>query len=264
MSTVLIVTGWRAATAERHGDIIADALTPYRTHGHVTLRHGKCPYGGVDLIAANLAVGWGWTLEEYPPEIRDGRILGPARNRAMCAAQPRADTCLAFPGPGLHRHVRLHPLGRPLRHPLPRHTTHHERTSTVTTDRAHCPARPDRIHGTTWAYKQWGCRCPDALRAMATVWARRRANFPLQSTALPGIAHNRTWDYDQLSVDAALDRVRRHVGPPPLLTSPERRAVIARLTKERWTAGQIGRALGLSQRGVQRHRKATAANQAAA
>jgi hypothetical protein len=100
MSTVLIVTGWRAATAERHGNIIADALTPYRAHNHVTLRHGKCPYGGVDLIAANLAVGWGWTVEEYPPVIRDGRILGPARNRAMCAAEPRADEVLSFPGPG--------------------------------------------------------------------------------------------------------------------------------------------------------------------
>jgi hypothetical protein len=100
MSIVLIVTGWRGATQAQHGRIIADALDPYRAHRHVTLRHGRCPYGGVDLIAANLAETWGWTVEAYPALVVNGRIQGPARNRAMCAAEPRADQVLAFPGPG--------------------------------------------------------------------------------------------------------------------------------------------------------------------
>jgi DNA-binding NarL/FixJ family response regulator len=135
-------------------------------------------------------------------------------------------------------------------------------------DRTDCPARPDRIHGTTWAYKHWGCRCSDGVAAMHAVWAGRRAAGLPRSTARRDIAHSRTWDYDELSVEIALDRVRRHVGAPPLLSSAERRAVVGRLTAEGWTAGRIGAALGLSQRGVQRHRyrlrEATAASRAAA
>lgn len=103
MSYVVIVTGWRGARPDVHGDAIFDALEPiHAEHGQdvVVLRHGKCPYGGVDLIADGIGRGWGWTIDEHPPEIRDGRVLGPARNRAMCAAEPRADELAAFPGPG--------------------------------------------------------------------------------------------------------------------------------------------------------------------
>lgn len=67
----------------------------------VTLMHGKCPYGGADLIAHHAAAGWGWNIETYPAETTpDGRILGPARNARMVAvhqAHP-IDVCLAFPG----------------------------------------------------------------------------------------------------------------------------------------------------------------------
>lgn len=99
---VVIVTGWRGATPERHQPLIADPLSNIQAQygGDVLLRHGRCPYGGVDLIAHNLATGYGWTIDEWPPEVRDGRILGSPRNRAMCAADPRAHLVLAFPGPG--------------------------------------------------------------------------------------------------------------------------------------------------------------------
>lgn len=98
---IVIVTGWRGALFEHHRDLIAADLAAIRdAHADVVLRHGRCPYGGVDLIAAVLAHDWGWTVEEYPPEIVNGRILGPGRNRAMCAAEPRADEVVAFPGPG--------------------------------------------------------------------------------------------------------------------------------------------------------------------
>lgn len=98
---VVIVTGWRGARAELHTEIITDALYPIRDgQALVILRHGKCKYGGVDLIADGIARGWGWEIDPMPAEERDGRILGPARNRAMCTKQPRADEVIAFPGPG--------------------------------------------------------------------------------------------------------------------------------------------------------------------
>ena len=99
---VFIVTGWRGAKAHLHADLIAEELDPIRVaHGvNVLMRHGKCPYGGVDLIADGIARGWGWQVEEFAPEIRDGRVLGSPRNREMCAAEPRAQLVKAFPGPG--------------------------------------------------------------------------------------------------------------------------------------------------------------------
>lgn len=98
---VVIVTGWRGATAERDGELISAALHPiYLSRDQVILRHGKCKYGGVDLIADGLARAWGWGVEAWPAEERNGRILGSPRNRAMCAASPRADVVVAFPGPG--------------------------------------------------------------------------------------------------------------------------------------------------------------------
>ncbi len=96
----VIVTGWRAARADWHEDLIADELLQIHEErrGNVVLRHGKCKFGGVDLIADTVARGLCWRVEEYPAEERDGRILGPARNREMCAAG--ADLVLGFPGPG--------------------------------------------------------------------------------------------------------------------------------------------------------------------
>lgn len=98
---IVIVTGWRGATHAEHHTLIADALGDIQIQygTDVLLRHGKCPYGGADLIADRIARNHGWDVEEFPPEVVGGRIQGPARNRAMCAARPRADLVLAFPGP---------------------------------------------------------------------------------------------------------------------------------------------------------------------
>jgi hypothetical protein len=96
---VVIVTGWRDATTEDHGEIIERELFMVKmSHEQVTLRHGQCPYGGVDLIAENTVRPWGWQIERDPAQIRNGKILGPARNRRMCAKG--ASLCLGFPGPG--------------------------------------------------------------------------------------------------------------------------------------------------------------------
>lgn len=97
----LIVTGWRGAKPEHHTQTISDALYPiYLSHeaNDVTLVHGKCKFGGVDLIADGLARGWSWNVEAHPADEVNGRILGPARNRHMCSLG--ADLVLAFPGPG--------------------------------------------------------------------------------------------------------------------------------------------------------------------
>lgn len=99
---VLIVTGWRGAKPHLHGDLIAEELEPlHERYGTaVLMRHGKCPYGGVDLIVDGIGRGWGWQVAEFPPEMCAGRVLGSPRNREMCAAEPRARLVKAFPGPG--------------------------------------------------------------------------------------------------------------------------------------------------------------------
>lgn len=100
MTHAVIVTGWRDATEQQHHDHIRAALLPIlETHGtDVILRHGQCPYGGVDLIADHIAHRWGWTVDRMPPEVVNGRIKGQQRNEAMCAKG--ADEVIAFPGPG--------------------------------------------------------------------------------------------------------------------------------------------------------------------
>jgi len=96
---VVIVSGWRGAT-DAHEEQIFKALRWVGGTVDVQLRHGRCPYGGVDLIADRLARSWGWEVVEFPAEIRAGRVLGPARNRRMVRAQPKAHLLVAFPGPG--------------------------------------------------------------------------------------------------------------------------------------------------------------------
>lgn len=97
----MIVSGWRGATVDRHGEVVSEALYPIQLTyepGEVTLVHGKCPYGGIDLIAEKVVQQWGWNVERHPPEMRGGRILGSPRNRHMCSLG--ADELVAFPGPG--------------------------------------------------------------------------------------------------------------------------------------------------------------------
>lgn len=98
---IVIVTGWRGATADVHGELIGRVLRRIDDEwGVVLLRHGKCPFGGVDLIAHNTAGDLGWKIQEFPPTVRNGVVAGPARNRRMCTALPLAHELVAFPGPG--------------------------------------------------------------------------------------------------------------------------------------------------------------------
>lgn len=106
--TRIIVTGWRDARDWQHRETIEAALYPlFLTHelaGDVTLVHGKCHLGGVDLIAHRIAENWGWTPEPHPAighptqDFGPWPGAGPKRNRYMCSLG--ADLVIAFPGPG--------------------------------------------------------------------------------------------------------------------------------------------------------------------
>lgn len=57
------------------------------------LRHGECPYGGVDLIAASWAAGADWEVIPHPPEVREGWAYA-KRNQEMIDTSP--DYVVAF------------------------------------------------------------------------------------------------------------------------------------------------------------------------
>lgn len=97
------MTGSRYATGAdleviRYG--LAEAATGVRTGQGgplITLVHGQCPNGGVDLIAATVAEQWGWAVEAHPADWqRYGRGAGPRRNTVMVGLG--ADVFAAFPG----------------------------------------------------------------------------------------------------------------------------------------------------------------------
>lgn len=101
----IIVAGWRAARQDRHGEIIAEglaeavdgALTPEQSGGAHVLVHGDNPHGGVDEIAAKLAAGWGWRIDDrghQRSEVSAG--TGTGNYRQMC--QDGADLVVLFPG----------------------------------------------------------------------------------------------------------------------------------------------------------------------
>lgn len=80
-------------------------------------------------------------------------------------------------------------------------------------------------------------------------WARQVKGTGVQRQGNP--RSGTTVDPD--TVNTALWRARR--GDPPIpINAPERRAVIATLTADGWTAAQIATALGMAQRNVVRHR----------
>jgi hypothetical protein len=94
----ILVTGSRWATTDHTLDIhlaLADATRG--ADGPITLVHGKCPRGGVDLLAHHAAVEWDWTVEPHPADWdRYGKRAGMIRNADM--VDLGADICLAFPG----------------------------------------------------------------------------------------------------------------------------------------------------------------------
>jgi hypothetical protein len=120
----ILVTGWRFWPVEYVGivwnalDAVSAGVLPSaavlkagdaRTaqparrdwlNGPVIVRHGQCPFGGVDLHAEQWAIERGHRVERYPADFAmNGPGAGPRRNEFMASQQPAADICLAFPGP---------------------------------------------------------------------------------------------------------------------------------------------------------------------
>lgn len=63
----------------------------------LTLVHGACPFGGLDLIAAQTWDSWGFPVHAVPAEhAPDGRFMGPERNQKMVDLGGYA-ACLGFP-----------------------------------------------------------------------------------------------------------------------------------------------------------------------
>jgi hypothetical protein len=102
----IIVTGSRHAT-DAWRDVIVGALSVFRAVHYsdsdgMTLVHGACHLGGVDLIAAGIASDWGWRVEPHPAQNHPTQNFGPwpnagpKRNRYMCSLGAYA--VLAFPG----------------------------------------------------------------------------------------------------------------------------------------------------------------------
>jgi hypothetical protein len=64
----------------------------------LTLVHGACPYGGLDMIAAETWSEWGLPVYAVPAEneAHTSRFMGPERNQKMVDLGGYA-ACLAFP-----------------------------------------------------------------------------------------------------------------------------------------------------------------------
>lgn len=94
----LLVTGSRNYTDRQK---VERALHPWamlsaRFTGGIELVHGKCPLGGLDLIAEGFWAGWGLPVRAVPAENVRGRFLGPERNLKMVALGGYL-ACLGFP-----------------------------------------------------------------------------------------------------------------------------------------------------------------------
>ncbi|GAB36469.1 DUF2493 domain-containing protein [Gordonia otitidis] len=95
----VLITGSRHWTDRA---TIRDAITAATRAvpaSEVTIVHGDCPYGGADLIAADVATELGMRVEAHPADWkRLGKAAGPHRNQLM--VDRGADVCLAFPEQG--------------------------------------------------------------------------------------------------------------------------------------------------------------------
>jgi len=96
----LLVTGSRHYEDR---DKVQKALWPWTVVSSallmpLTLVHGACPFGGLDLIAAETWDSWGLPVYAVPAEhdTGSGKFLGPERNTKMVQLGGYA-ACLGFP-----------------------------------------------------------------------------------------------------------------------------------------------------------------------
>jgi hypothetical protein len=101
----ILITGSRSS-----GDEIADVAWRQFVHnklvatvldgeirGHITVVHGECVYGGVDLWAAEWAAKWGPLATDEP---HPARLFPSPPDRNSHMVQLGADLCIAFPAKG--------------------------------------------------------------------------------------------------------------------------------------------------------------------
>jgi hypothetical protein len=101
----VLVTGSRTCTEGQRQAIrasldgVVDSLALEIVGRGITIVHGQCPYGGVDLVAHLWALNnLEATPEPHPADwARYGKAAGHIRNGEMVALG--AYVCLAFPGP---------------------------------------------------------------------------------------------------------------------------------------------------------------------
>ena len=102
---------------------------------------------------------------------------------------------------------------------------------------------PGKRHGTTYAYKYFGCRCPEVMDRVR-VWYRNRQQ--------PGRALHAPKDRSPLVDPVAVERACYGEDIP--LTIRERAIAVQQLTARRMPIKEIARRLGLSSRSVCRYR----------
>lgn len=99
----VLVTGWRGASLAHRSMIWyaldALALSVGPENRPITVVHGACPHGGVDLHVEEWAVASPYGISEAHPAERFGAwpACGPRRNSYMVSLG--ADLCLGWPGP---------------------------------------------------------------------------------------------------------------------------------------------------------------------
>src|SRR6266498_3744143 len=187
-------------------------------------------------------------LHSVPPQTRPRPLLPPRRldprrpHRERAGRPAVASRRLPRPAAG-PAPLRLR-TRRPLRRGGRRIMTHPD------------PACSAGTHGDTWwYYTRYGCRCPTAVNAAKTLW--REASAARHRRAADGapcpeaMSKRRLPDVDPVSVERAC------AGQPHLLTVAERAQAVALLTRLGLSARQIAARLGVSERTVVRHRKAT-------
>lgn len=105
-------------------------------------------------------------------------------------------------------------------------------------------------HGTDYAYKRYGCRCPEAIAAHSKHRGRRTR---VGTRGTLGVRLHR--DIDEIAVDLAVRGERTTSGGKPKLGIEERRIAILELTRRGKSINQICDQLGVSHFTVSRYRK---------
>lgn len=95
----VVITGSRDWPASKAG-LILEAFESLPFYGEpVEFHHGDCPYGGADIIGAEIAASLGWKVVPHPPIVREGWAYA-KRNQEMVDLYPNAVVACFLSGSG--------------------------------------------------------------------------------------------------------------------------------------------------------------------